>query len=392
MKMKKSLFLCGISFLTVFTSTAQEQTIVQDTVKVFEDKIVLNDPTQKYPQFKVGGVFQTRFLNNFKKGVDIDGLHYGDGEGTNNSFEVKRMRVSMNAKVTENLEVVALVNLADFKSDPKHKVLENAYAKYTINRYLQFTVGQFRPSFGMEETYPVDIVKSIDYSNSYYLFSDNSWMSFQIGVGVTGSVDLGKVPMSYGFSVTNGNGKNKTDKDDGKHYSSRLLFNVNDKHKINVGISGGVGEVEKKTVYAVGTEATAFFPLGDRWSIDFQVEAKQGVNHNLYFSQPLDTRIGEVKDYLMKSFYILPNVRYDLGKKRLQTIELSCRYEYLDGNAHLNSNGRQTWIPMVSLEFLKNYGARLQVGMQIDNYKTNIEQTKSYNSNLAFIQFQCRLQ
>lgn len=388
----KSLFLCGIGLCTAVNSVAQEQEIVQDTIRVFEEKIVLNDTSQTYPQFKVGGVFQARYLDNFKRGVDINGVHYGNGEGTNNSFEIKRMRVSMNAKVTENLEVVALVNLADFKSDPKTKVLENAYAKYTLNRYLQFTVGQFRPLFGVEETYPVDVVKSIDYSNSYYLFGDNGWTSFQIGAAVTGSVDLGKIPMSYGVSVTNGNGKNKTDNDDGKHYSSRLLFNVDPKHKINVGISGGVGEVQRQTVYAVGAEATAFFPLGDRWSIDFQLEAKQGTNHFIFFNQPVDQRIGEMKDYLMKSFYVLPNIRYELGQKRLQTIEFACRYEYLDGSAHLNSNARQTWVPMVSLEFLKDYGARLQVGMQIDNFKTSVEHTKSYNSNLAFIQFQCRLQ
>ncbi|WP_413512500.1 porin [Myroides odoratus] len=391
-KVMKCLFLCGIGLLTAFSSFAQDQTIAQDTIRVFEDKIILHDATQKYPQFKVGGMFQMRYLDNFKRGVNIDGLHYGDGEGTNNSFEIKRMRVSMNAKVTENLEVVALVNLADFKSDPKTKVLENAYAKYTLNRYFQFTVGQFRPLFGMEETYPVDIVKSIDYSNSYYLFGDNGWTSFQIGAAITGSVDLGKIPMSYGVSVTNGNGKNKTDNDDGKHYSSRLLFNVDPKHKINLGISGGVGEVQKQTVYAVGAEASAFFSLADRWSIDFYLEAKQGINHQLYYTQPIDQRIGDVDDYKIKSFYILPNIRYELGKQRLRAIEFACRYEYLDGNAHLNSNGRQTWVPMVSLEFLKDYGARLQVGMQIDNFKTNIEHTKSYNSNLAFIQFQCRLQ
>ncbi|MGG5507390.1 MULTISPECIES: porin [unclassified Myroides] len=392
-----SLFLSGIGLFTTNSwaqeaSMATEMTIPQDTIRIFEDKVVLNDVTQNYPQFKVGGVFQARYLDNFKRGVDINGMHYGDGEGTNNSFEIKRMRVSMNAKVTENLEVVALVNLADFKSDPKNKVLENAYAKYTVNRYLQFTVGQFRPLFGMEETYPVDVVKSIDYSNSYYMFGDNGWTSFQIGAAVTGSVDLGRIPMSYGVSVTNGNGKNKTDNDDGKHYSSRLLFNVDPKRKINLGISGGVGEVQRQTIYAVGAEASAFFSLSNRWSIDFQLEAKQGVNHQMYFTQPVDQRIGDIDDYLMKSFYIVPNIRYELGMNRLQAIEFACRYEYLEGSAHINSNARQTWVPMVSIEFLKNYGARLQLGMQIDNFKTNVEHTKSYNSNLAFLQFQCRLQ
>ncbi|TDS55261.1 porin [Myroides indicus] len=373
-------------------SLAQE--VKNDTVMVFEEKVILHPEPQKYPQFKVGGVFQTRYLNNFKKGVDIDGLHHSGESGTNNSFDIKRMRVSMNAKITENLEVTTLVNLADFKnSDVSTKVLENAYAKYTFSRYLQITVGQFRPLFGLEETYPVDIVKSIDYSNSYYLFGNNGWMSFQVGAALTGSVNLGSVPMSYGFSVMNGNGKNKTDNDDGKHYSSRLLFNLNRQHDFNVGFSGGIGEVQKQNVYAVGIEAAAKFPIGERWCFDFQTEAKQGTNHDAFFKlKPEEQLLGNLDDYVMKSFYIVPNIRYEIGRKHFQAIEFACRYEYLDAESKVNSNARQTWVPMFSLEFLKNYGARIQLGMQIDNYKKNIKDSKIYNSNLAFIQLQCRFQ
>lgn len=379
----------------VCTSISFAQTVENDTVSVFEEKIVLNPVDVKYPQFKVGGVFQSRYLANFKNNVDIDGLHKSDGSGTHNSFDVKRMRVSMGVKVTQNLEVTALANFADFKQkDVSTRVLENAFAKYTVNRYLQITVGQFRPLFGMEETFPVDVVKSIDYSNSYYTFGTLGWTSFQIGAAVTGSVDLGSIPMSYGFSVTNGNGKNKTDNDDGKNYSSRLLFNLDKKHNLNVGVSGGLAEVDKEKAYAVGVEATVKFPINDRWSVDFQTEAKQAINHQLYFNQKkagIDpTVLGSIDDYKVKSFYIVPNVRYELGAKTFHAVEFACRYEYLDENATLNSNARQTWVPMVSLEFLKNYGARIQVGMQIDNFKHNIENSKTYNSNLAFVQLQCR--
>ncbi|KUF43100.1 porin [Myroides marinus] len=388
----KTKLLIGAGLFCSFISFAQE--VENDTVVVFEEKIILHPEPQKYPKFKVGGVFQTRYLENFKKGVDIDGLHHATTPEktsySNSSFDIKRMRVSMNVKITENLEVNTLVNFADFKSDPKTKVLENAYAKYTVNRYFQITVGQFRPLFGLEETYPVDIVKSIDYSNSYYLFGNNGWMSFQVGAAITGSVDLGNVPMSYGFSVTNGNGKNKTDSDDGKHYSSRVLFNIDKKHDFNVGFSGGIGEVQKENVYAVGIEAAAKFPLGDRWCLDFQTEAKQGNNHDAFFKLKPEERLGSLDNYLMRSFYVVPNVRYEIGKKHFQAVEFSCRYEYLDAESKLNSNARQTLVPMFSLEFLKNYGARIQIGMQIDNYKKNIQNTSTYNSNLAFIQLQCR--
>lgn len=383
-----ALWMCFVSFHAV-ELLAQEEN--QDTIMIFEQKVVLNPQPQEFPKFKFGGLFQGRYLINMKDGVDIEGKHNVDGKGTNNSFELKRMRVFMNAKITENLEVTTLVNLADFKNkDVSTRVLENAFAKYTFSRYLQITVGQFRPLFGLEETYPVDIVKSIDYSNSYYLFGNNGWMSFQIGAAVTGNVDLGTVPMSYGVSVTNGNGKNKTDGDDGKHYSSRLLFNLNKDHNFNVGVSGGVGEVQNKNIYVAGIEASAKFPIDPNWCFDFQTEVKQGTNHYNYFRLDPALQIQPVKDYLMKSFYLIPNIRYDIGRKHLHALEFACRYEYLDADAKLNSNARQTWVPMVSIEFLKNYAARLQLGMQIDTYKRNIEDTNIYNSNLGFIQFQCR--
>ncbi|MHC5353645.1 porin [Myroides sp. LJL115] len=395
MKIINKKFFQGVVVVSAFLFSAygysKDKIIENDTIKIFEDVVVLNDPEQKYPKFKVGGVFQARFLDNTKKGVDIDGLQHSSGDVVSNSFDIKRMRVSLNARLSENLEVVALANFADFKNDTKTKVLENAYAKYTVNRYLQFTVGQFRPLFGLEDTYSVDIVKSIDYSNSYYMFGSNGWQSFQIGAAVSGSVDLGKVPLSYGISVTNGNGKNTTDNDNGKNYSTRLLFLLDKKLNFSVGASGGLGETHKESIYAAGVEASITVPIADRWSVEIQSEAKQGTNHNMYFATAPENRLGKLDDYIMKGFYVLPNFRYELGHKYFQAIEFAMRYEYLDANSKLDSNPRQTWVPMLSLEFLKNYGARIQIGMQIDNYKKNIKDTKTYNSNLAFVQFQCRL-
>ena len=40
-----------------------------------------------------------------------------------------------------------LVNFADFKSDPKNKVLEIAALKWTPSTYFNVQVGQFRPYF-----------------------------------------------------------------------------------------------------------------------------------------------------------------------------------------------------------------------------------------------------
>jgi hypothetical protein len=102
------------------------------------------------------------------------------------------MRVQAQAQISKRTVVAVLANLADFKNDPKGGVLENAYIKYTFNPKIAITVGQFRPWFGIEETYPIDIIKSLDWSNQYSLFGKLGWTSFQIGASHGGQVKLGK--------------------------------------------------------------------------------------------------------------------------------------------------------------------------------------------------------
>ncbi len=346
----------------------------------------------KYPQLQFKGLFQARYLVGLTDNVDLNGLHHSDGDVTQNSFDIKRMRAQVRAKISERTEVVALVNLADFKSDPKNKVLENAYLKYTFNNYFAITVGQFRPWFGIEETYPVDIIKSMDFSNQYYEFGKNGWTSFQIGASLTGAFDVGKLPITYAFSVVNGNGRNQEmDKDNGKQYSTRIVMGLSKKNNVNFGLNAGLGEVFKKEVYAFGADITADFQLTDRLFFETQMEAKQAINHNLYFSLPVDERTPYISNYQIRGFYFLPNLRYEIKYKKLSAIEFSCRYEYMDSNFRINSNIRQTLVPMLGFEFLKDYGARIQLGLQIDRYKHTIDDTTTHNNNLLLLQVQSRL-
>jgi len=345
-----------------------------------------------YPKFKIGGVFQARYLYSKKNNVDIDGLQHSTGEFVNNSFDIKRMRVSLNAQLTSKLSVVTLVNLADFKNDTKTRVLENAFAQYNLSPYAKLQFGQFRPAFGIEDAHAVDIIKSIDFSNAYYLMGNNGWQSFQIGAALSGKVDLGKVPFNYAISITNGNGKNRTDNNNGKHYATRLWFNLNERKNFTLGTSIGLGKEFGQSIYAYGIEATYRLDITNRLCVDLQAEVFQALNQYLYFTTPENQRLGSLDDYEYKGGYILPNIRYTIGKTKLQAIEFSMRYEYMNANSKLNANPRQTITPMISFEFLKDYGARLQCGVQIDNYKTNIPNTKTYDANLFFVQVQCRLQ
>lgn len=377
------LLCCNISPLWAYNPSGLDSASAEETTPATKSA---------YPKFKIGGVFQARYLYSKRNNVDINGLQHTSGEFVNNSFDIKRMRVSMNAQLTSKLSVVTLVNLADFKSDPKTRVLENAFAQYNLSPYAKLQFGQFRPAFGIEDAHAVDIIKSIDFSNAYYLMGNNGWQSFQIGAALSGKVNLGKVPFNYALSVTNGNGKNQMDNNNGKHFATRLWFNLNERKNFTIGTSIGTGKEFGQSIYAYGLEATYRLDITNRLCVDLQAEVFQALNQYLYFSTPENQRLGSLDDYVYKGGYILPNIRYTIGKAKLQAIEFSMRYEYMNANSKLNSNPRQTITPMLSFEFLKDYGARLQVGVQIDNYETNIQNTKTYDANLFFVQVQCRLQ
>lgn len=346
----------------------------------------------KYPQFKFQGLFQGRYLSGFSDGIDaVTGLHHADGKAVENTFDIKRMRVGVTAKLGEKFDVVVLANFADFKSDPKGKVLENAFARYTFNKNVGFLIGQFRPAFGIEEANPADILKSFDYSNQYSEFGNNGWTSFQIGASMFGTFNLNKIPVSYTISAINGNGKDQiSDKDNGKQYSSRLAFEFDKKHNINFGVNGGIGEVFNQKVFAVGMDLTADFKLTDKLILQTQIEAKQGINHYLYYSLAADSRTANLNEYVMRGAYFLPNLRYEIKYQKLTAIEFSCRYEYFDRSFKINSNAKQTYTPMAGLEFGKGYTGRIEMGMQFDNFKKNVANTTSYDNNLFIVQFQGR--
>jgi hypothetical protein len=339
-----------------------------------------------------GGVFQARYTGSLTKDVDVNGMHQPDAEEVvRNSFSIKRARLQAKAQVSDRFTAAVLVNLAEFSGDTKGKVLENAYISYRWNDAVNFTIGQFRPSFGLEDLYPVDIIQSMDFSNQYYAFGSNGWQSFQIGVSMFGAFNQeSKIPMKYALSVVNGNNRNQaSDNDNGKLGTARLEFgNMN---KLSLGLNGGFGAVKRQSVYAFGVDVSGVIPLAPKWDLQLQSEYKQGNNHQLYYSLPDSIRSKEgVNRYIMDGVYILPNFRYKINYKKLTSIEFSMRYEYFDENDKHDGAIRQSYIPMISLAFLKDYGGRVQFGMQIDQYNKDIPGTKVHDSNLLIVQVQCR--
>lgn len=341
------------------------------------------------PKIIFKGLFQARYIVSLKKNVDVNGLQHIDGGGVFNSFDVRRARAQFTARISDRTEAVLLVNLADFKSDPKNKVLENAYLTYRLNNLLHFKIGQFRPGFGLEDTYSINIIKSFDYSNQYTAFGNNGWQSFQIGIGMFG--DLAKdIRLQYELDVVNGNNRNQaTDDDNGKQATFRLQ--AEPRKNLKFGVNTGYGVHRKENIYAAGVDVSAVFPMKNKFSLELETEWKQGNNHILFFNTDSSLRTGAISHYIMRGFYILPNLRYAIAYRRLSSIELSCRYEYFDNNFKIPGNTRQTITPMIGLEFLHSYNARIQLGIVADIYRQNIAATSQYNNSLFILQIQTQL-
>ena len=342
-------------------------------------------------KISIQGLLQTRYTYSANAHIDLNGQHHIDNKAIYNDFDLKRVRLQFSSKISDRTDVFLLLNLAEFKSDPKNKVLENAFLTYRLQAYLNLKMGQFRPAFGLEDMYPVDLIKSMDYSNQYTAFGNNGWQSFQTGASIYGDI-TGPLPFRYELTVVNGNNRNQVmDNDNGKHFSSRVEMDLDKKHKVKLGLNGGMAKVSESGAYAVGTDLSCTMPICNKWSLEIETEFKQGSNHVLYYNLDSAARQGSLSKYQMRGAYFLPNLRYAINYHRLRSIELSCRYEYFDADFKHLRNPRQTYTPMISTEFLKTYNARIQLGMNIERYKYNQPGTTQYNNETFIVQVQTRL-
>ncbi|WP_316825132.1 MULTISPECIES: porin [Pedobacter] len=359
-----------------------------------KDQTTLTDTIKNYSAYKrkmtFAGVLQTRYVLSLDKNVDINGKHFdpATSKAISNSFLVKRARVMVKGDINDHFSANILANLAEFNSDPANKVLENAYIKYSLNPYFQVQAGQFRPFFGIEDALPVDIIRTLDFSNQYYAFGKNGWQSFQTGLSVLGKVTKnGK--LRYFAGAYNGNNKNQSSDDNNtKNLYTRLETDLI--KDFTLGINAGSGSLASSGIgNAYGADATAKIALSGKIVLLLMAEYKTGANFLAYNADKQPER-PDLDEYKMHGFYFFPTLRLNHGSRRLRAIEFSCRYEYFDENYKLASNPRQTVIPNVSLVFADDFFAALQMGVAIDRYKNQIPLSNTYNHNLGYVQLQIR--
>lgn len=362
------------------------------------DRTSSTDTITNYSAYKrslsFAGVLQTRYVYSLTSDADIDGKNFvpNDSSAVTNTFMVKRARVMVKANINDHFSANVLVNLAEFSGDPSNKVLENAYIKYSLNKYFNVQAGQFRPAFGIEDAIAVDVIRTLDFSNQYYAFGKNGWQSFQTGISVFGNLSKDG---SHRYFVGAYNGNNKNQKSDDNNSKNAFVRTETDVVKnLTIGANAAMGSIANSgTGQAYGVDMTAKITLSDKWQLLLMAEAKSGANFLAYNAAVANEAVvtkPSLNRFMMQGFYILPTLRYDCKTRRVRAIEFSSRYEYFDENYKMNSNARQTIIPNFTLIFADDFYAALQMGVSLDWYKKDVPLTITNSHNLAYIQLQIR--
>ena len=381
--MKNIISLMLISLTVAALSVSAQQT---DMSGIDKDTIT-NFSTYKR-SIGFSGLLQTRYVGSLTKNVNINGKNFDDKADNKitNNFVLKRVRFQVKGTVNDHFSANLMFNFAEFSSNPANKVLENAYVKYTLNKYFNLQAGQFRPFFGIEDSMPVDIIRTLDYSNQYYAFGASGWQSFQLGLSLFGDMTRDG-QLKYYAGVYNGNNRNQpSDDDNAKNFYGRIETHLT--KKLIVGFNGAYGSMGKGSGNAWGADIVATGKLGEDWQLSLGGEYKNGTNLALF--NTYTTNVPSLSQVRMQGFYVFPILRYSYNLPRLRAIEFSSRYEYFNQNYKLDNNIRQTIIPNLSLIFADDYFASIQMGVSIDLYKKELPLTTTYSSNLAYLQLQVR--
>ena len=165
---------------------------------------------------KISGFVQALYQADFSKDFDLN----------NNTFRMRRVRMSIDGKLTEKLSYKIQ---GDFS---REVMLVDAYVKYKVCDALSIQVGQYKLPFTMETAINPVNLEIFDYGE---VVTKLTGYSDVCGVGALGR-DMGVMAtgklfkkddfslLEYAVGVFNGNGVNNTDNNNRKDVAGRLEF------------------------------------------------------------------------------------------------------------------------------------------------------------------------
>ena len=290
---------------------------------------------------KISGFVQTLYQANFDDDLEL----------TDNTFRMRRVRMSIDGKLTENLSYKIQ---GDFGRSP---MLVDAYVKYKVCDALSIQVGQYKLPFTMETAINPVNLEIFDYGE---VVSKLVGYSDVCGVGALGR-DMGVMAtgklfkkddfsiLEYAVGVFNGNGVNNVDNNNRKDVAGRLEFHPWLKEVTLTG-SFYIGKYKKddnfgdRNRYSGGAQFK-----NDRLIVRSEfVAGETGVN---------DT-IGNFKS---NGLYAVAGYNFFLGKEKKQTLMPVLRFDRMVADANIEKGGKNyftagiNYWPVKCLNFKLDY-------------------------------------
>lgn len=281
--------------------------------------------------------------------------------GKIDGFDIRRARLDIKGNITPYWGYRVQFDLA---GSPK---LIDAYIELKLNDYLNFTIGQAKVPFSVENLTSSNKLELIDRSQVVEALvargKDVGGNQNGRDIGIQAGGTLFKLKdrpiVDYRLGVYNGSGINTTDKNEDKDIAARLII-----HPIQgLDISGAY---YNGSIYGSETAKTV---NRDRYGFDLSYELNDLIIKSEYIHGTDDQKVRD-------GYYIMAG--YSFLQKKLQ---LLAKYDFYDPDKS-KTDDSSTWY-IIGANYNFNSNTRLQL-----NYTIKQEEGIAVNNNLLALQFQ----
>lgn len=290
--------------------------------------------------------------------------------GKVDGFDIRRARLDVKGNISPYWGYRVQFDLA---GTPK---LIDAFAEFKLNDYINFTVGQAKIPFSMENLLSSPQLALIDRSQVVEALTargkdvNGNQNGRDIGIQVGGTLlKLKDRPViDYRLGLFNGSGINTMDNNEKKDYAARLILHPLTGLDISGAYYDGSRLVpEVRTGNVVTTPATTV--NRDRYGIDLSYDLKN-------FSLRGEFIHGTDDQVEREGYYVMAG--YSFFEKKLQLVG---KYDFYDANTSIADNASE-WI-VIGANYSFNANTKLQA-----NYSIKEEEGTSIDNNYAAVQLQ----
>lgn len=320
-------------------------------------------------------------------------LRYTGVEDGEDLYALRRFKVILKGHLKPHLEYYVQGTFEDGNksSTDGHPYLEDAWAKYTVWKYGQVTIGQFEPPFGLERLTPSWNLTTIDRSQATDHLIPNGELgdSFTRDYGVQLDAWLASKRLYYAAAAFAGNGANTSFRGNGPLLTGRLVgvlyqAPAHSRRQDRIALGGAVStRTDHRQDFAAALPGTA--PLGyaqfsgrdTRANVEASADFSPVSLRGEYFYAWFDPNRVPLIEVRASGFYVQGAVRFC---RKLQAV---AKYEGFNPDRAVRNQYDLRWTTLGLNWFIRQNRIRLGT-----NYVLKQEARNSFPNNAVLVQFQ----